>query len=123
MLNNVLQNNKVNNLLNSGSILRLLDRVMWHNNLFYDTAYSLYGFTGFDGRTIMPVLKQLLVKDAIPATPVEIETYMAALGFIKKNDEGRYTNSEYEVWDLVPRNVLKDKDGDIFIIDAEIALK
>jgi len=36
---------KVNNLLNSGSILRLLDRVMWHNNLFYDTAYSLYGFT------------------------------------------------------------------------------
>ena len=114
---------KVNNLLNSGSILRLLDRVMWHNNLFYDTAYSLYGFTGFDGRTIMPVLKQLLVKDAIPATPVEIETYMAALGFIKKNDEGRYTNSEYEVWDLVPRNVLKDKDGDIFIIDAEIALK
>ena len=123
MLNNVLQKNKVNNLLNSGSILRLLDRVMWHNNLFYDTAYSLYGFTGFDGRTIMPVLKQLLVKDAIPATPVEIETYMAALGFIKKNDEGRYTNSEYEVWDLVPRNVLKDKDGDIFIIDAEIALK
>ena len=114
---------KVNNLLNSGSILRLLDRVMWHNNLFYDTAYSLFGFTGFDGRTIMPVLKQLLVKDAIPATPVEIETYMAALGFIKKNDEGRYTNSEYEVWDLVPRNVLKDKDGDIFIIDAEIALK
>ena len=112
---------KVNNLLNSGSILRLLDRVMWHNNLFYDTAYSLYGFTGFDGRTIMPVLQQRLVKDAIPATPIEIETYMAALGFIKKNYEGRYANGEYEVWDLVPRNVLKDKDGDIFIIDAEIA--
>ena len=111
---------KVNNLLNSGSILRLLDRVMWHNNLFYDTAYSLYGFTGFDGRTIMPVLQQRLVKDAIPATSIEIETYMAALGFIKKNNEGRYANGEYEIWDLVPRNVLKDKDGDIFIIDAEI---
>ena len=111
---------KVNNLLNSGSILRLLDRVLWHNNLFYETAYSLYGFTGFNGRTIMPVLQQRLVKDAIPATPIEIETYMAALGFIKKNNEGRYANGEYEVWDLVPRNVLKDKDGDIFIIDAEI---
>ncbi len=114
---------KVNNLLNSGSILRLLDRIMWHNNLFYDTAYSLYGFTGFDGRTIMPVLQQRLVKDAIPATSIEIETYMAALGFVKKDNEGRYANDEYEVWDLVPRNVLKDKDGDIFIIDAEIALK
>ena len=112
---------KVNNLLNTGSILRLLDRVMWHNNLFYDTAYSFFAFTGFDGRTIMPVLKQRLIKDAVPATSIEIETYMAALGFSKQNDEGRYTNDEYVVWDLVPRNVLRDKDGDIFIIDAEIA--
>ena len=114
---------KVNNLLNTGSILRLLNRIMWHNNLFYDTAYTLHGFTGFGGRTIMPVLKQRLVKDAVPATTVEIETYMAAIGFVKQNDEGRYANAEYEVWDLVPRNVLRDKDGDIYIIDAEIAKK
>ena len=113
---------KVNNLLNTGSILRLLDRIMWHNNLFYDTAYTLHGFTGFDGRTVMPVLQQRLVKDAVPATTIEIGTYMAAIGFTKQNDEGRYANAEYEVWDLVPRNVLKDKDGDIFIIDAEIAM-
>ena len=33
----------------------------------------------------------------------------------------QYANAEYEVWDLVPRNVLRDKDGDVFIIDAEIA--
>ena len=114
---------KVNNLLNTGSILRLLDRIMWHNNLFYDTAYTLYGFTGFDGRTIMPVLQQQLVKDATPATSIEIETYMSAIGFTKQNDEGRFANVDYEVWDLVPRNVLRDKDGDIFIIDAEIAKK
>ena len=114
---------KVNNLLNTGSILRLLDRVMWHNNLFYDTAYTLHAFTGFDGRTVMPVLQQRLVKDAVPATTIEIDTYMAAIGFVKVNDEGRYVNDDYVVWDLVPRNVLKDKDGDIFIIDAEIALK
>ena len=111
---------KVNNLLNSGSILSLLARVVWHNNLFYDTAYSLFGFTGFDGRTVMPVLQQRLVKNAVPATSVEIDTYMAALGFSKKNNEGRFANNDYEVWDLVPRNVLKDSDGDIFIIDAEI---
>ena len=112
---------KVNNLLNTGSILRLLDRLVWHNILFYDTAYSLYAFTGFDGRTIMPVLKQQLIKDSIPATAIEIETYMAAIGFSKLNDEGRYSNNDFIVWDLVPRNVLRDKDGDIFIIDAEIA--
>ncbi|MBO7577679.1 MAG: hypothetical protein J6T43_01645 [Prevotella sp.] len=72
---------KVNNLLNTGSLLRLLERVTWHNNLFYDTA----------------------------------------LGFVKQNEEGRYANGDYVVWDLVPRNVLRDKDGDIFIVDAEIA--
>ena len=114
---------KVNNLLNTGSILRLLDRTMWHNNLFYDTAYTLYGFTGFDGRTIMPVLQQRLVKDATPATSIEIETYMSAIGFTKQNKEGRFANVDYEVWDLVPRNVLRDKGGDIYIIDAEIAKK
>ncbi len=114
---------KVNNLLNTGSILRLLDRVMWHNNLFYDTAYTLCAFTGFEGRTIMPVLQQRLVKNSVPATAIEIDTYMAAIGFTKQNDKGRYANKEFIVWDLVPRNVLRDKDGDIYVIDAEIAKK
>jgi hypothetical protein len=70
----------------------------------------------------MPVLQQDLVKHAQPATPIEIETYMAAIGFTKKNHEGRFANNMYEVWDLVPRNVLKDKDGDIYVVDAEIKI-
>ena len=113
---------KVNNLLNTGSILRLLERICWHNNIFYDTAYAFYAFTGFDGRSVMPIFSQKLVKNAIPATQIEIETYMAAIGFTKLSNDGRFSNGEYEAWDLVPRNVLKDKEGDIFIIDAEIKL-
>jgi hypothetical protein len=112
---------KVNNLLNcNGSILQLLEKITWHNNLFNETFYSLYAFTGFEGRSIMPVIQQNLVKNAEPATSIEIDTYMAAIGFIKKSNDGRYANNDYEVWDLVPRNVLKDRDGDIFIVDAEI---
>ena len=111
---------KVNNLLNSGSIARLLEKMVMHNELFYDTAYSFYAFTGFDGRTVMPVLQQRLVKNAQPATNIEIETYMAAIGFSKMAADGRYANTIYEVWDLLPRNVLKDKEGDLFVIDAEI---
>ena len=91
-----------------------------HNSLFPDTFYYFIGFAGYDGRSVMPVLQQDLVKDALPATPIEIETYMAAIGFTKMNNEGRFTNNIYEVWDLVPRNVLKDKDGDIYVVDAEI---
>lgn len=45
---------------------------------------------------------------------------MAALGFNHLDEIGRYSNGSYEVWDLLPRNVLRDKDGDIYVVDAEI---
>ena len=41
---------KVNNLLNSGSIIGLLHKIMMHNTLFPDTAYSFYGFEKSGGR-------------------------------------------------------------------------
>ena len=34
-------------------------------------------------------------------------------------NEGRYTNGTYLVWDVIPRNVLVDADGDMYVIDAE----
>ena len=48
---------------------------------------------------------------------------MAAIGFNIINDEVNFTNDVFEVWDLVPRNVLKDTEGNIYIIDVEIKLK
>ena len=111
---------KVNNLLNSGSIVGLLQKIMMHNTIFPDTAYSFYGFAGFDGRTVQPIIVQPRVANAHPATQIMIDTYMAALGFEKAADEGRFTNGEYDVWDLLPRNVLTDNEGDIFVVDAEI---
>ena len=111
---------KVNNLLNSGSIAGLLDKLLMHNTIFPDTAYSFYGFAGFDGRTVQPVIIQPRVAEARPATQIMIDTYMAALGFEKTAEEGRFTNGMYDVWDLVPRNVLTDSEGDIFVVDAEI---
>ena len=112
---------KVNNLLNSGGICKLLEKIQLHNLLFPNTAYRLHGFTGYDGRTVMPVLEQERVCEAQPATQIMIDTYMAALGFEKDGKTGRFKCDQYRVWDVVPRNVLVDKDGDIFIIDAEIA--
>ena len=111
---------KVNNLLNSGSIVGLLHKILMHNILFPDTAYSFYGFAGFDGRTIQPVIVQPRIADSHPATKIMIDTYMAALGFEKTAEDGRYRNSQYEVWDVVPRNILVDDEGDIFVVDAEI---
>lgn len=111
---------KVNNLLNSGSILHLLDKLKMHNTIFPETYYRLHAFTGFDGRTIMPILWQRRVAGGEPAPQIAIDTYMAAIGFRREQEVGRYTNGTYTVWDLVPRNVLRDHDGDIFVVDAEI---
>jgi len=111
---------KVNNLLNSGSITALLHKVLMHNAVFPDTAYSFFGFAGFDGRTVQPVIVQPRIANAHPATRIMIDTYMAALGFEKTSEEGRFRNSQYEVWDLVPRNVLIDDEGDVYVVDAEI---
>jgi beta-xylosidase len=41
---------KVNNLLNSGGIVKLLDKVLLHNLIFPNTAYILHGFAGYDKR-------------------------------------------------------------------------
>ena len=111
---------KVNNLLNSGGIVKLLDKVLLHNLIFPNTAYILHGFAGYDKRSVMPVLMQRRIRNAQPATQIMIDTYMSALGFTKENDEGRYSNGTYIVWDVVPRNVLVDFDGDMYVVDAEI---
>ena len=111
---------KVNNLLNSGGIVKLLDKVLLHNLIFPNTAYILHGFAGYDKRSVMPVLMQRRIRNAQPATQIMIDTYMSALGFTKENDEGRYSNGTYVVWDVVPRNVLVDADGDMYVVDAEI---
>lgn len=114
---------KINNLLNNGGVANLLDKITFHNILFPETFYYFIGFAGYDGRSVMPILRQDLIKNASPATSIEIDTYMSAIGFTKNPVDGKFENDTYTVWDVVPRNVLKDKDGDIFVIDAEIALK
>lgn len=74
-------------------------------------------------RSVYLVLEQERVCNAKPDTQIMIDTYMPALGFAKENDEGRYSNGTYIVWDEVPRNVLVDSDGDMNVVDAEIKRK
>lgn len=109
---------KVNNLMTSKSVTRLLQRLLLHNSIFPQTAYKLYGFTGFGKGSVYPVLEQDYIINATYTTPIEIETYMAALGFTKIN-ESSFTHGNVIVSDLFPRNVLKDIDGDIFVVDAD----
>ena len=109
---------KVNNLMNRKGILPLFDRIKLHNQIFPSSRYEFVGFTGFDGRSIYPIFRQAYVHESTNATPEEIEEYMNTLGFSKIN-EHKYTNGDITISDLRPRNVLKDTDGDLYVVDAE----
>lgn len=113
---------KSNNLMHCGdSIVSCLSRFAIFNMVFLDSAYTFVGFTGFEGRSVFPVVRQAFIKDGYNATQNEIDCYMAALGFEKIAD-GKFLNESFVVWDLYPKNVLKDHTGDFFVIDAEITL-
>ena len=110
---------KVNNRMNTPSILDLLDRMEQHNEFFPDSKYSLVGFTAVsENGDVWPVFAQEYVPNARMATNEEIDSYMGALGFTRVGD-GRYSNGEVVIKDLKPRNVLADADGDIYVVDAE----
>lgn len=108
---------KVNNLSNSeGSILSFLDYVENHNRFFPESKYEVVGFTGRDNGTIYPITKQNHIDAEQNATPPEIEEYMVNIGFEKISDSS-FTNGEFTVSDLHPRNVLKSSSGEIYVID------
>jgi len=111
---------KVNNLLNNeGSVLSLLDRLCAFNRIFPETHYEIYGFSGFGNGNVYPVLKQQYVNSATEALDDEIESFMQSIGF-KKNGNGSFENGIYEVSDLFSRNVLKDKKGILYVVDANV---
>jgi len=114
---------KQNNLLHcAGSIIVSLTRFILHNIIFPDTAYQFVGFTGFDGRSVYPIVRQCFIESSQPATQNEIDCYMAALGF-EKTGQGRFQNEQFVLFDVLPKNALRDETGDIFVIDAEISLR
>lgn len=110
---------KLNNLIHTGSFYKLFHRLSIHNALFPQTEYKLFGFTGYKGRTIYPILTQPYIDNAIPALPEEIDSYMKTLGFEKISD-WTYQYGNIILSDLKPKNVLKVKSGDLYVIDAEI---
>lgn len=110
---------KTNNLVHTGSYYLLFRRLLAHNSLFPQTAYTLLGFTGFKGRTVYPLLAQRYIEKADASMPEEIDSYMAALGF-EKTADWTFRNKDYVISDLKPKNVLRDADGDLYVVDAEI---
>lgn len=109
---------KVNNLMTSKTVSNLFWRLNMHNQFFPQTAYRLVGFTGFGAGSVYPILSQDFIPNEREATPVEIDMYMSAIGF-SKIAEATYKKDNIIAFDLKPRNVLRDSDGDIYIVDVD----
>ncbi len=62
----------------------------------------------------------VIISDAVFASEDEIDKYMRERGFEPTKKEAEYSNGEYIVSDLHPRNVIKDAEGRICVIDADV---
>ena len=102
------------------NLMPFFERIAIHNQLFPDCEYILIGFAeNRDGKTCA-VLRQPFILSQCEATQQEINEEMERLGFHKEQDDGYFTNSDYDIFDAVPNNVLKGDDGHLYFIDTII---
>ena len=101
-------------------LTQFFDRIIVHNQLFPDCGYSFLGFAENRDGTVCAVLRQPFILSQREATQHEINEEMEQLGFRKEQDDGYYSNSEYDIFDAVPNNVLKGDDGHLYFIDTII---
>ncbi len=107
---------KANNLSNHKyNILDLFDSIKYHNEIFNCSKCIFVGLTGTKS-FIEPIFKQQYIVRSEQATQSDIDNLMVLLDFEKINDH-TFKNNEYIVSDLKPRNVLKDEDGNVCVID------
>ena len=105
---------KLNNFEYAGDDLEnFFIRINAHNKLFGNVPYQMIGFAYNSQQEFCAVLIQPYILAEREATEDEIATYMKALGF-EMDYYDEYHNSEYEVFDVVPNNVLYGIDGDLY---------
>lgn len=114
---------KLNNFEYAGDDLEnFFIRINAHNKFFSNVPYQMIGFAYNSLHEFCAVLIQPYILAEREATTDEITTHMQALGFeIDYYDE--FHNSDYEVFDAVPNNVLYGIDGDLYFIDTQIRLR
>lgn len=109
---------------NEHNLTAFIDRLEAHNELFPNAAYTIKGF--IDNKEGVPstVLEQAEIPAERNATQQEIDTYLTNIGFKKdgtrnwSNGHEVWGNTQYELFDARPANVLKGKDGNLYFIDA-----
>jgi hypothetical protein len=99
------------------------DRISLFNYLFPETKYELVGFTRDGDGRFRFILRQPFIVGDIPH-PSKRRAYMRrVLGAESESlTPEQYINSDYHIWDLHLKNLLQDKDGNVFVIDSLLEL-
>ena len=105
-----------------GMIWRTSSYALRHTTSSLAMSLSMIGFAYNSQQEFCAVLVQPYILAEREATENEIATYMQALGF-EMDYYDEYHNSDYEVFDAVPNNVLYGIDGDLYFIDTQIRLR
>lgn len=114
---------KLNNFEYAGDDLEnFFIRISAHNKFFSNVPYQMIGFTYNSKHEFCAVLTQPYIRAKREATEEEIANYMAALGF-EQDYLDEFHNEQYEIFDVVPNNVLYGIDNDLYFIDTQIRLR
>lgn len=114
---------KLNNFEYAGDDLEnFFIRITAHNRFFSNVPYQMIGFAYNSQQEFCAVLIQPYILAEREATEDEIAAHMQALGF-EMDYYDEFHNSDYEVFDAVPNNVLYGIDGNLYFIDTQIRLR
>ncbi len=101
-----------------------IDAVTLFNHIFRNNPYKILGYGEIDGKFVK-FLKQPFVDfaDSTPLSAEERVRYMEGMGFKPMNEEcTAFSNGKFVVADLQGNNIIKDKSGNIRVIDADVKL-
>ena len=101
-----------------------VDNVALFNTVFPGSRYTIEGYGEIDGKFVR-FLKQPFVDftDSTPLTEGERVAYMEKLGFKPINKENTaFSNGEVVASDLQKSNVVRDRNGNVRVIDADMKL-
>ena len=101
-----------------------VDQVALFNYVFPESRYEILGY-GEVGGKFVKFLRQRAVdfSTSAPLTTEERTEYMRKLGFEPGNEEKTvFSNGEIVVSDLQKSNIVRDKAGNIRVIDADVKL-
>jgi len=98
-----------------------LDRIVLHNQLFPNTAYSVIGFGRDSLGQFRVIVKQKFIQGENTSVE-EISKFAETIGL--KEEQGWWYSSDdlFRITDLSPLNVLTDVNGKLQVIDCDIEL-